>query len=117
MYREAVAELRKAVELSSDAPMDVAALGHAYAVSGQRVEAHKALQKLEDLAKRRYVSNFPQALIYAGLGENDRAIERLEWAFREHSSAMVKLKVDPRLEPLRGDARFTDLVRRVGLGP
>jgi TolB-like protein/DNA-binding winged helix-turn-helix (wHTH) protein/Tfp pilus assembly protein PilF len=117
MYREAVVELRKAVELSSDAPMDVAALGHAYAVSGQRVEAHKALQKLEDLAKRRYVSNFPQALIYAGLGENDRAIERLEWAFREHSSAMVKLKVDPRLEPLRGDARFTDLVRRVGLGP
>ncbi|MGI8743127.1 MAG: TPR end-of-group domain-containing protein [Bryobacteraceae bacterium] len=117
MYVEALAELRKAVELSGDAPMYVAALGHAYAISGHRAEARQALQKLDDLAKRRYVSNFPRALIYAGLGENDRALELLERAFQERSSGMVKLKVDPRLDPLRGDARFTDLVRRVGLTP
>jgi tetratricopeptide (TPR) repeat protein len=117
MYPEAIAELRRTVELSDDAPKDVAALGHAYAVSGQRNEAHKALQKLEQLAKRRYVSNYGRALICAGLGENDRALAWLERAFQERSSWMVKLIVDPRLDPLRGDARFTDLMRRVGLTP
>jgi TolB-like protein/DNA-binding winged helix-turn-helix (wHTH) protein/Tfp pilus assembly protein PilF len=117
MYPEAIAELRRTVELSDGAPKDVAALGHAYAVSGQRNEAHKALQKLEQLAKRRYVSNYGRALICAGLGENDRALAWLERAFQERSSWMVKLIVDPRLDPLRGDARFTDLMRRVGLTP
>jgi tetratricopeptide (TPR) repeat protein len=114
MYPEAIAELRKAVELSG-AAMDIGALGHAYAVSGQRAEARKQLKKLDELATRRYVSSFPRALIYAGLGENDRALQWLERAFQEHASGMHKLKVDPRLDPLRGDKRFSDLLRRVGL--
>jgi tetratricopeptide (TPR) repeat protein len=117
MYPEAMAELRKAMELSDGAPKDVAALGHAYAVSGQRTEARKALQKLDQIAKRRYVSNYGRALICAGLGENDRALAWLERAFQERSPWMVKLKIDPRIDPLREDARFTDLVRRVGLAP
>ncbi|HEY6343797.1 MAG TPA: tetratricopeptide repeat protein [Bryobacteraceae bacterium] len=117
MYPEAIAELRKAVELSGGAAIDVAALGHAYAVSGQRAEARKQLKKLDELAAQHYVSSFPRALIYAGLGEKDRALEWLERAFQERSSGMHKLKVDPRLDPLRGDARFTDLMRRVGLTP
>jgi TolB-like protein/DNA-binding winged helix-turn-helix (wHTH) protein/Tfp pilus assembly protein PilF len=116
-YPEAIAELRKALELSGGAAIYIAALGHAYAVSGQRAEALKQLQKLDELARRRYVSSFPRALIYAGLGEKDRALEWLERAFQERSSGMHKLKVDPRLDPLRGDARFTDLMRRVGLTP
>jgi Flp pilus assembly protein TadD len=117
MYREAMRELQRAVELSGGAPLYVGALGHAFAVSGDRVGAQKALRKLEELATRRYVSNYPRALIYAGLGDVDRALESLERAFQEHSSGMVKLRVDPRLDPLRGDARFNDLVRRVGLAP
>jgi tetratricopeptide (TPR) repeat protein len=117
MYPEAVAELRKAVELSGGLPMNIAALGHVHAVSGHRTEARNALRALDELAMRRYVSKFPRALICAGLGENDRALEWLERAFQEHSSAMVTLKVDPRLDPLRQDARFTNLIRRVGLTP
>jgi TolB-like protein/DNA-binding winged helix-turn-helix (wHTH) protein/Flp pilus assembly protein TadD len=117
MYPEAIAELRKAVELSGGLPMNIAALGHVYAVSGHRAEARKALQTLDELATRRYVSNFPRALICTGLGENDRALEWLERAFQEHSSGMNTLKVDPRLDPLRQDARFINLLRRVGLTP
>jgi len=117
MFPEALAELRKAVELSGDAPRNIAALGHAYAVSGQPAEAHKALQKLDQLAKGRYVSDYGRALICAGLGENSRAVAWLERACQERSSWMVKLKVDPRLDPLRADVGFADLVRRVGLAP
>jgi TolB-like protein/Flp pilus assembly protein TadD len=117
MYPEAIAELRKAVELSHDSPLYVAALGHACAVSGDRIGARQALQKLDRLATRGYISSYPRALICAGLGENNRAMEWLERAFQEHSSGMSKLKVDPRLDPLRGDPRFTDLLRRVGFAP
>lgn len=117
MYPRAISELRRAVELSGGAPIDVAALGHIYAVSGHRAEARKALDRLGELAKQRYVSNYGRALIWAGLGDNDRAMEWLEGAFQERSAWMMKLKVDPRLDPLRGDARFIDLVRRVGLTP
>jgi hypothetical protein len=77
--------------------------------------AHKALKRLDELAHQRYESSFPRALIYSGLGENDWALAGLERAFQEHSSGMVKLKVDPRLDPLRGNQRFVDLMRRVGL--
>jgi|SRR5579872_394867 len=113
-YREAITEFQKALQLSGGANMDVAALGHAYAVAGERTEALKTLRRLDDLAKRRYVSNFERALIYVGLGENDRALERLEGAFQERSAWLVKLKVDPRLDPLREDSRFIDMLRRVG---
>ncbi len=116
MYKEALMELRKTVELSG-APMDMAALGHAYAVSGQRTEARMALQKLERLATQRYVSNYGMALICAGLGENDRALAWLERAFQQRSSWMVHLNVDPRFDPLHADPRFADLVRRIGLTP
>jgi len=115
MYPEAIAEFRKAVELSGGAAIYIADLGHAYAVSGHRAEARKQLQKLDELATRRYVSSFPRALIYVGLGENDRALEWLERAFQERSRGLAKLKADPRLDPLRGDKRFRDLLRRVGL--
>jgi serine/threonine-protein kinase len=117
MYPEAIAELRRAVELAGDDTTNIAALGHAYAVAGHRAEARKELRKLDELATRRYVSNFARALIRVGLGENDRALEMLELAFQERSMAMGKLKVDPRFDPLRQDARFTDLLRRVGFPP
>jgi tetratricopeptide (TPR) repeat protein len=117
MYPEAIVELRRAVELAGDAPLNIASLGHAYAVAGHRAEARKSLRKLDELATRRHVSNFSRALIRVGLGENDRALELLELAFQERSPAMGKLKVDPRFDPLRHDARFIDLLRRVGFTP
>jgi hypothetical protein len=54
-------------------------------------------------------------LIYIGLGEKDRAFESLESAYKERSDLLVYLKVDPRLDTLRSDPRFADLMRRVGL--
>ena len=117
MYPEALREMRKTLELSSYSPTDIAALGHTYAASGHRNEARKELETLDELAKRRYVSSYGRVLIYAGLGEKDRAFDWLERGFQERSTWMIRLRVDPRLDPLRGDARFTDLMRRVGLTP
>ena len=115
MYSEAITELQKAGQLSDGGPIDLGALGHAYGVSGQRMAARNILHRLEELGKRRYVSGYDKALVYVGLGEKDRALESLEAAFREQSTWMLHLKVDPRLDPLRADAHFTELMRRLGL--
>jgi hypothetical protein len=61
------------------------------------------------------VSPFEIALIYVGLGDTSRAFEWLERAYLERSDLLVYLKVDPRLDPIRSDRRFKDLVARVGI--
>jgi hypothetical protein len=52
---------------------------------------------------------------YIGMGNNDQAIAWLEKAYAQHSNGLTALKVDPAFDPLRGDPRFQDLLRRVGL--
>jgi hypothetical protein len=53
-------------------------------------------------------------VIYTGFGENDRAMEWLNKAFDEHSGFLVYVYLDPRLKSLHRDARFQDLLRRMG---
>jgi hypothetical protein len=53
--------------------------------------------------------------LHIGMGENDKALPGLEKAYREHSSSFTALKVDPIYDPLRGEPRFQELVRRIGL--
>ncbi|HEV1994999.1 MAG TPA: protein kinase [Candidatus Acidoferrum sp.] len=115
MPDQAVAEFKKAVEATNGDPFFVAALGHAYAVAGNRREAEKILQTLSDRAKKSYVSPFDVALIYAALGEKDKAFALLDKAAAEHSTFLVYSKWEPRLDPLRSDPRFQDLLRRIGL--
>ena len=55
------------------------------------------------------------ARIYAALGENDLAFERLDTAYNERSPEIVSLKADPSFNNLHGDQRFQDLLVRVGL--
>lgn len=114
-YEEAIAEFKKAIPLSKGNPEATAALGHAFAVSGQRGEAQKVLEELREYSMRQYVSPDNQALIYAGLGENSKAIEQLQKAYDERAGQLIYLNVDPRFDTLRSDARFQNLTQRVGL--
>jgi hypothetical protein len=60
-------------------------------------------------------ATFDSAIIYAGLGQRDQAFEWLEKPYKERSSWLAYLKADPRLDPLRSDPRFQELLLRVGL--
>jgi eukaryotic-like serine/threonine-protein kinase len=110
---EAVTEYKKAAALNDD-PLVVGLLAQAYAKLGQRDEALKTLKQLQQTATRRYAWSYTFALVHIGLGENDKAIDVLERDYREHADyELALLKVDPMLDPLRGDRRFEALVAKV----
>ena len=117
-YTEAIASFEEQIRLSpSKNSILIAALAHAYAVSGNREAAHKIIAELQELAKTKYISSFQIASIYGGLGENDQAFAWLEKAYEERSPELVNLKVEPSFDNLRSDPRFTDLAARIGLIP
>jgi len=113
---EAIAEFKRALELEKDNPEIWSGLGHAYALSANRAEAQKVLDHLKALSVRSYVAPFDFAVIYAGLGEQDQAIAWLNRAYAERSYYVpVYLTTDSRLDNLRSDPRFVELLQRVGL--
>ena len=110
---EAIAEYHKAFELSDD-PMMLAMLAHAEASIGKQNQARQILSQLTEEAKARYVPAYAFAVIYLALGEKDHALDWLEQAARDHDGFYTNLiKVEPFLDPLRGDPRFETLVSRI----
>jgi TolB-like protein/Tfp pilus assembly protein PilF len=106
-------------QLSARAPISLhlAALGHAYAVAGQRDKAEQAVRELQARSESTYVSPFDFATLYAGLGDRPRALEWLEKAYQRRAPYILLLAVDPQFDAFRGNPRFRDLVRRIGLAP
>jgi TolB-like protein/DNA-binding winged helix-turn-helix (wHTH) protein/Tfp pilus assembly protein PilF len=116
MYREAIAELERAVNLSHRTDeASIASLGKVLGDSGRNQEARKILEELEERSKQRYISPYLVALVQIGLGKHDQAIASLEQGYTNRDQWMMYLKVDPRLDDLRSEPRFQDLLRRVGL--
>jgi len=113
---EAIAAYKKAVELSKGDQDAFASLAHAYAATGKRSEAEKILRDLQRQSKTTYVSPYLIATVFAGLGQNDQAFEYLNKAYDDHSLDLSwQIKADLRLDSLRSDSRFQDLLRRIGL--
>ena len=113
MHEQAIANFQKALQLQSR-PEYLAWIGHVYAMSGRREKAEKILEELKSPSRQGYVSPYHIAFLYLGLGDKDRALDYLEQAYEERSSSMIALKADPVFDSLHTDARFQNLLRRVG---
>ncbi len=87
----------------------------ALAPLGRRDEAEAILSRLDEESRQHYVRAEILAMGYAALGDFDRAFASLERAYQARSGGLIYLHLDPGYAPLRGDARFGDLVRRIGL--
>ena len=110
---EAMVEYQKAAEVTDD-PVVLAYLAQGYAKTGQGDKAWNLLSQLEQLATERHVGPFILAMVHLALGENEKAIDDLERAYRDRADAfIVGIKVEPLLDPLRGDPRFERLVAKV----
>jgi tetratricopeptide (TPR) repeat protein len=115
MFTEAINNMQQAVTLAPYNKEISLMLGHAYAVAGKTTEARKILDGLHRLTEKQYVPPYGFALIHVGLGENDEALEWLEKAYQDRNSWMPFMQVEPRLDPLRSDPRFQDLLHRMNL--
>lgn len=117
MYKEGIEEINQAIQLSGGDIRARATLGHAYALSGRRDEALKILDELQTLSRERYVSPFFIALVYAGLGDNEKTIAWLEKALNERQPYLILMKVEPVFDRLHSHPGFQAIEKRVGLTP
>jgi serine/threonine-protein kinase len=118
-HAEAIDEAQQATFLAPEWSMTTATLGYAYAVSpesGKRDEALKRLDELTALSQRKDVAYY-KAMIYAGLGQKEQALEWLEKAYDERSNLLVYLKVEPIFDSLRSDPRFAKVLKDMRLLP
>ncbi len=89
-------------------------------MAGRRAEAQQALDQLNERSKQKYVPAGLRVMIYAGLGQRDKALEWLEKSYEERNivgDGTADIKVDPVFDSLRSDPRFADLLRRMNLQP
>ncbi len=116
-HAQAIALLERALGSGERPPLVLGALAHAYARAGRRDAAAMLVDELVRIEANApgFVPPFGLIWAYAGLGDRDRAFAALERSYEARTDRMAWLAVDPLLEPLRGDPRFADLVRRVGV--
>jgi len=114
-YGEAIAECQRATIGSGNDFLRAAGLGRAYARAGRTGKAKEVLQKLRAGSEHHYVPPYFLATVYAALGETDKALTWLEKAYDVRDTNLTWLKVDDAIDPLRSDARFGELLSRIGL--
>ena len=113
-YVEGVNELKKAAILS-DSPLYTAQVAVALAAAGRRHEALRIAHELETTSRKRYVSPYGLAQIYAALNRKDDTFKWLQAAYDDRAVWMGYLGVDPIFDRYRSDLRFQGLLKRIGL--
>ena len=114
-FDKAKEEFQRALDLSGGAAFTLGLLGHCLALAGERNEALRLLDRLEELSHTRYVSPDFFAWIHLGLGELAETFRFLTAAFERRSNWLAWLGAEPRYDSVRQDERFQELVRKVGL--
>ena len=122
MHEEAIKELRSLIKAPATGliPAEViasdteaaASLGFAFAMAGKKAEAQDILNKLDSMSQRRYVTPLYFANVYAGLKDNEHAIEYLNKAYEARHPGLVLIRIEPMFDALRSDERFKQLVKR-----
>jgi TolB-like protein len=143
-YDEAITQFKKTVELDPNFASTYTRLAIVYQLQGKYAESVEGIAKQQEIIGEpqtaqllresfakggwhgflRFVTKEPPpanfssyyiATLHTALGEKDRAFANLNKSYENREYFIVYLKVDPRLDPLRFDPRFNELLRRVGL--
>ncbi|MGB6801773.1 MAG: protein kinase, partial [Candidatus Sulfotelmatobacter sp.] len=117
MYPQVVEEYKLMGQLDGD-PKDVefaSALEQGFHAGGWKEALTKGIEVRQAQRKAGYTPAYDIAVLYAGLGEKDEAFRWLNAAYEERDYQMESLRTDFRLDPVRSDPWFAELVRKVGL--
>jgi TolB-like protein/Flp pilus assembly protein TadD len=116
---EAITQYEKATQLNPD-PAVLTSLARAYALAGRKEEAQKILDDLTTISRQRYVPAYSLAVIHLSLGDKEEALRLLEKSYEDRApfdtGLFASIKIDRRLDPLRGEPRFEALARKVMSG-
>lgn len=110
-YGPAIEMLEKGRTLAGDIPSILGALGQTHALAGNTTEARHLLAELQRLAERQFVPQTALAAIHMGLGENDKALSRLEYGADRRELSLAVIHVHPMYDSLRPQPRFPDPAR------
>ena len=88
-------------------------MGFLYAKLGRRDDALREVERLEMRGREGYGVAYDETVIYAALGELDKGCETLTRAVDDHSVLLGWMRLDPRIDPLRGRQCFTDVEKRI----
>jgi tetratricopeptide (TPR) repeat protein len=113
-FDEAIAVAKRISEASPNEMLPKAALARAYGVMGSTEEARAAIRAMEDLSKRRFISEYDFAVANSGWNRED-TLRWLEKAYEGRAGLLVYARVDSLFDDLRSDPRFQGLVARVGI--
>lgn len=116
-HKEGLDELQKAASLSGDSPLYMAQVGVSRALAGEKNEALRIVRRLQDISRKRYVSPYGVAQIYAALNDKEQTYGWLETAYRDRAVWMSYLAVDPVFDRFHSDQRFHEMLRRLALLP
>jgi TolB-like protein/DNA-binding winged helix-turn-helix (wHTH) protein/Flp pilus assembly protein TadD len=113
-FDEAIAEFHQAIEISGHSSVFDSNLAYAFAASGRRTEAIQIANDMKAQGALYPSAEANIALIYVGLGDTDTAFSWLDKAYQARFNPSILLR--PAFDSVRDDARFKDLLRRIGLG-
>ena len=113
MHREALTAFEEERVFAGDTATTHLKRAGVLAAVGRREEAKEILNEAIERRPQQWVSGYEIAIVYCGLGEVDDAFRWLALAEREHAVGFTFVRVDPRLEGLRSDPRFEELLRSI----
>lgn len=113
MYKEAITDIEKGKRGAGEGPWYWSAKARVYGQWGHQTQAHRALETLEEMNKRHPVDPAPLAWAHMGMGHREEALRWLGKAYEQHSNGLATLKVEPIYDPVRGDPRFIEIIRKM----
>ena len=114
-YEEALAEAELSSQHSSRSNASLALLGYVYAKLGRRTEVETVIKELEKRYAEKVADGRDLTIVYMGLNDKDKAFAWLDKALVDQSVFLAFLRLEPLMEPLHSDSRWTDLERRAGI--
>jgi serine/threonine protein kinase/Tfp pilus assembly protein PilF len=115
MNREAIAAAEKILDAMPDSTLGLTEMAYSLAAGGRQTEARKILRRLEERSERSFVPNYNLAVIHIALNEGEVAMRCMQQAYENRDWAMLVLAEEPRVDPLRRDPRFQEILAKLNL--